>query len=56
MTRVVAQLHAASQPHAAHLLSTAAGNAKGLLNLIACFLPGGGKKAAAKASNGLKDE
>ncbi|KAL4441818.1 hypothetical protein ABPG77_003734 [Micractinium sp. CCAP 211/92] len=33
-----------------------AGNAKGLFNLISCFLPGGGRKAAAKSANGRKDE
>lgn len=35
------------------LLLPSAGNAKGLAGLIACFLPGGGRKAAA-AANGKK--
>lgn len=37
------------------LLLPPAGNAKGLAGLIACFLPGGGRKAAA-AANGKKTQ
>lgn len=57
MSNFAFQLSADREGQTACLHAAAdAGNAKGLCNLISCFLPGGGKKAAAKAANGRKDE